>query len=78
MTHFIFKHETTAKTVTYCLMHFCVAIAVAYIISGNWAIALSIGILEPLVQTIFFNLHERKWNSARANYKRRFMDSGLA
>jgi uncharacterized membrane protein len=77
MTRFIFTYETTAKTVTYCIMHFMVAILVAYALTGNWAIALSIGIIEPLVQTVFFNMHERGWNKARANYKRRVMDGGL-
>ncbi len=78
MTRLIFTHELTAKTVTYCLMHFVVAIAVAYAISGSWEIALAIGIIEPLVQTVFFNVHERGWNKARRNYKRRVMDGGLA
>ena len=78
MTKLIFAHETTVKTLTYCMMHFVVAISVAYILSGDWAIALSIGIVEPLVQTGFFNMHERSWNKARANYHRKFMDSGLA
>lgn len=78
MNRLIFTHETLAKTITYCLMHFAVAITVAYALSGNWQVALSIGIIEPLVQTVFFNLHERKWNRARANYHRRIMDGGLA
>jgi uncharacterized membrane protein len=77
MSRLIFQHETLAKTLTYCLMHFMVAIMVAYAISGDWAIALSIGIVEPLVQTVFFNLHERKWNQARTHYHRRLMDSGV-
>jgi uncharacterized membrane protein len=78
MTRLIFQHETTAKTLTYCLMHFTVAIIVAYALTGDWAIALSIGIIEPLVQTVFFNIHERGWNNARRTYKRRVMDGGLA
>jgi len=78
MTQFIFQHETTVKTVTYCMMHFVVAITVAYLLSGDWKIALSIGIIEPLVQTGFFNMHERSWNKARASYHRTVMDSGLA
>jgi uncharacterized membrane protein len=53
-----------AKTLTYCLMHFTVAIAVAYALTGNWKIALSIGIIEPLVQTVTYHLHERGWNRA--------------
>lgn len=78
MTKLIFKHETTVKTLTYCLMHFTVAIAVAFALTGSWALALSIGIIEPLVQTVFFNMHERGWNKASRNYKRRVMDGGLA
>lgn len=77
MSRLIFTHETLAKTLTYCLMHFMVAISVAYVLSGDWGIALSIGIIEPLVQTVFFNLHERKWNKAKTNYHRRVMDGGL-
>jgi uncharacterized membrane protein len=65
MTHFILSHETSAKTLTYCFMHFVVAIAVAYALTGSWAIALSIGIIEPLVQTVFFNIHERGWKRLR-------------
>lgn len=77
MSRLIFTHETLAKTVTYCVMHFCVAIAIAYALSGSWALALSIGIVEPLVQTLCFNMHERGWNKARKNYHRTLMDSGL-
>lgn len=78
MTQFIFKHETLAKTATYCLMHFTVAIMVAYALTHDWRIALSVGIIEPLVQTVFFNMHERGWNKARTAYHRTVMDSGLA
>ncbi len=50
-----------AKTGTYGAMHFVVAVAVAYAVSGSWQIALGIGLIEPLVQTAFYNLHERVW-----------------
>ena len=53
--------RTVAKTATYFAMHLIVAIAVAYALSGDWAVALSIGILEPAVQAVFFALHERVW-----------------
>jgi uncharacterized membrane protein len=77
MSRLIFTHETTVKTLTYCLMHFTVAILVAYALTRDWSVALSIGIVEPLVQTAFFNAHERGWNKARADYRRKYMDSGL-
>ena len=78
MTRLIFSHETTFKTLTYCAMHFFVAITIAYLLSGSWVLALSIGIIEPLVQTVFFNLHERGWNKARRSYMMQRMDAGLA
>ena len=57
--------RTLAKTGTYFAMHLTVAIAVAYALSGDWAIALSIGVLEPMVQA-GFAMHERVWEGRRA------------
>jgi len=58
--------RTLAKTGTYFAMHLTVAIAVAYALSGDWAVALSIGVLEPIVQAGFFALHERVWEGRKA------------
>lgn len=52
------------KTVTYGLMHFVVAVAVAYAVSGSWAVALGVGVLEPLVQTGAYHIHEKLWARA--------------
>jgi uncharacterized membrane protein len=49
------------KTASYAVMHLTVAITVAYILSGDWRIALGIGIVEPMVQTVAYTLHERFW-----------------
>lgn len=64
--------RTLAKTITYCVMHFTVAIIVAYALTRNWAIALAVGVVEPLVQTAFFALHERLWSKAPERLKLRF------
>lgn len=53
--------KVLAKTATYCVMHMIVAFFVAYAISQSWKIALSISLIEPAVQTIFFYFHERLW-----------------
>lgn len=50
-----------AKTGSYSVMHLVVAVAVAYALSGDWRIALGIGIVEPLVQTVAYTIHERVW-----------------
>ena len=63
------------KTFTYGVMHFLVAMSVAYAISGSWQIALGIGLIEPLVQTVFYTLHERAWRSALPGWLRRLVAS---
>ena len=49
------------KTFTYSLMHLTEAVSVAYALTRNIAVALSIGLIEPFVQTIAYALHERLW-----------------
>lgn len=49
------------KTLSYSAMHITIAVTLAYLLTGNWAIALGIGILEPIVQTLAFPLHEWLW-----------------
>jgi len=58
--------QIAAKTVTYGVMHFTVAVAVAFVLTRDWRIALAIGTVEPLVQTLFFTLHDRVWTRIEA------------
>jgi uncharacterized membrane protein len=61
MTEFIYQHRSKLKIFTYSVMHMCVAIAVAYALSGSLMVALSIGIIEPIVQTFAYVVHEKGW-----------------
>lgn len=63
--------QVALKTVTYGLMHFTVAVAVAFALTRDWRIALAIGTVEPLVQTVFFTLHDRIWTRIEAKKARR-------
>ena len=54
------------KTLTYGVMHFVVAVAVAFAITQNWRTALAIGLVEPLVQMVFFAIHDRIWATREA------------
>ncbi len=65
------------KTSTYAVMHMGVAIAVAYILSGSWTIALSIGLIEPIVQTFCFFFHEKAWHKAEKRMKVRDHHDGV-
>jgi uncharacterized membrane protein len=49
------------KTVSYALMHLGVAMTVAFALTRNWHAALAIGLIEPMVQTLAYSLHERAW-----------------
>ena len=53
---------TLLKSATYCAMHFCVAVLVAFALTRDWRAALAIGIIEPFVQTFFFAMHDRVWS----------------
>jgi len=49
------------KTLSYGTIHVLVASSVAYVLTGNWMISLGIGLLEPVIQTLVFPLHEFLW-----------------
>ncbi len=58
--------QVALKTVTYGMMHFTVAVLVALALTRDLGMALAIGTVEPLVQTLFFTLHDRIWNRIEA------------
>ena len=55
------------KALSYGAMHLTVAMAVAYALTGSWRIALGIGLIEPVVQTLAYAVHERAWRRAPAS-----------
>ena len=50
------------KTLSYYIMHITVAMLVAYVITGNFWMALTLSLVEPTVQAIAFFFHEKIWN----------------
>ena len=55
------------KPVTYSVMHLAVAISVAYALTRDWRIALGVGVIEPMVQTVAYMLHEKAWGPDKRN-----------
>jgi uncharacterized membrane protein len=53
---------STLKTLTYCVMHLVVAVAVAFALTRDLQAALAIGVVEPFVQTFAFVFHDRFWS----------------
>lgn len=55
------NHRTIKKTFSYYIMHITVAAIVAYLVTGNLIMALTLSMLEPTVQAFAFFFHERIW-----------------
>jgi len=70
--------QIALKTVTYGVMHFVVAVTVAWALTQNWRVALAIGIIEPLVQTVFFTAHDAIWRRIEAHKARRAAEMASA
>lgn len=50
------------KTVTFTLMHFCIAFSVAYALTGSVAVGGLVAAVEPLCNSVGFYFHEKLWN----------------
>lgn len=53
------------KTLTYGAIHITVATSVAYAFTGNIAASFGIGLVEPVIQTFVFALHEWIWEGKK-------------
>ena len=51
------------KTISYGIIHWCVAVAVGYGITRDIRMALGIGIIEPIIQTGVFAIHDYLWEN---------------
>ncbi|KHL69763.1 MULTISPECIES: DUF2061 domain-containing protein [Pseudomonas] len=49
------------KTATFTVMHFCIAFAVTYVLTGSVAIGGLVAAIEPLCNSVGFYFHEKLW-----------------
>lgn len=59
---------TLKKTASYYVVHISVAALVAYAVTGNLLMSLTLSLLEPTVQAFAFFFHEKTWE--RINQRR--------
>lgn len=50
-----------AKTLSFAVMHFAVAFAVVWLMTGDWLIGGLTALVEPLVNTVGYHFHEKVW-----------------
>jgi uncharacterized membrane protein len=71
------RPRTLAKTFTFALLHFGVAFSVTWLLTGSIAVATGVGLIEPVVNTFAFYLHERAWRRAERRPETRASAAGL-
>ncbi len=49
------------KTTTFAIMHFTVAFAVVYLMTGSLVIGGAVALVEPAINTVAFHFHEKVW-----------------
>lgn len=57
------------KTFTYLSIHLTIGFSVAYVMTGSFALAGGIAIIEPCINAVAFFLHEKAWQRAGAGRK---------
>lgn len=66
LPHLLRRNATALqKTASYYVIHIVVAAAVAYAVTGSWAAAMALSLLEPSVQAVAYFLHDKAWAQAR-------------
>ncbi len=55
------------KTLTFTLMHFCIAFGVAYVLTGSIAVSGLVAAVEPLCNSVGFYFHEKIWQRFEKN-----------
>ncbi len=56
------------KTLTFASIHFSIAFSVAYALTGDLIIGSLVALLEPMVNTVAFYLHEKVWSRRTSNH----------
>ncbi|TVZ38062.1 putative membrane protein [Alteromonadaceae bacterium 2753L.S.0a.02] len=54
------------KSMTFAAMHFSIAFAVAWALTGDWAVGGAVALVEPAINSVAYIFHERIW----AGYKK--------
>lgn len=61
------------KTLTFALVHFCVAFGVTFLLTGSWMLGGMVALIEPAANTVAYFFHEKAWERLA---RRRALPSG--
>lgn len=54
------------KTLSFAIVHFTVAFAVGYLLTGSVLVGSLLALVEPAVNTVAFHIHEKVWKRIEA------------
>jgi uncharacterized membrane protein len=78
MSRLIRAHlPTLQKTVSYYVVHVTVAACVAYAVTGELWVALTLSLLEPTVQAFAYFAHEKVWERIGIRRRERAQATGV-
>jgi len=49
------------KTISFAIVHFTVAFTVGYVMTGSVMVGGAIALVEPMINTVAFHVHELAW-----------------
>ncbi|MFC6670211.1 DUF2061 domain-containing protein [Marinobacterium aestuariivivens] len=55
------------KTLSFALMHFCIAFTVAWLLTGDILIGGTLALVEPAINSVAYFFHEKLWSRRRAS-----------
>lgn len=58
------------KTLTFTLMHFCIAFGVTFALTGSVAASGLVAAIEPLCNSVGFYFHEKIWSKVESRKQR--------
>jgi len=62
-----YPRRAMLKTITFTLMHFCIAFGVAYALTGSVTVGGLVAVVEPLCNSLGFYFHEKFWQRFENN-----------
>lgn len=65
-TRFAMQVHHMAKTLSFASVHFSVAFAVGYLMTGSVWVGGALALVEPACNTIAFHFHEKVWQRIEA------------
>lgn len=54
------------KTISFAVVHFCVAFTVGYVMTGSLLVGGAMALVEPAINTVAFYIHEKVWARTHA------------